>query len=608
MYEDDMTASFFQSSSEYTSPLQSSFFSTTSLDPTFGDLANPWGPQGGGSINVETVLHGIRLPLIYETAFSMAAPIDNKITLESLNKILSVSGLSSAMVEKIYTVALPFDRSSIDLNAFNVVLTLVALSQKNMDVSLENIISHKQDLPVPSLPNLSNIDFTKRPVHPRNPSSSQIKPEPSASESDPWRANGDSSAVAPVNSIIPDKPLNLFQSDGPPSSSSRLSTISSNLETYQLFADNDLISIKISPQRGGMIFKHINYVVESKQRLSSVVRRYSDFWWLLEVLTRRYPSRMLPTLPPKRIGGDEAFLERRRKGLARFINFIARHPTLKNDDVVIVFLTEPSDMGGYRRLHEINIDEEFKKVEVTDRMKTGVPHDLAERLNKLRERLDASAEYYGNQCTLMERITKRQEGSAEDMLRYSKALTSLAGNESECHDADCYKCPQIAHGFDVVAGCFKKVGTLIKDEVESSINGVVENLRRQKEIIVAFKELLDRKDKIVYGETDSLVSRIKSNQEKLNSLRDSGGVEKEIQRLITIIEQKEIVNSRNHDIFIQYSLWCELQFYHQNAAFVTLLYQHYVSDQIKFATGLTQAWKDLSITVNDLPMDISRFS
>ncbi|ORX95012.1 hypothetical protein K493DRAFT_301692 [Basidiobolus meristosporus CBS 931.73] len=596
MYDDDLTASFFQSSSEYTSPLQSSFFSTTSLDPTFGDLANPWGAQGSGSVSVDTVLQGIRLPLIYETAFSMAAPVDNKITLEALNKILSVSGLSSSVVEKIYTIALPYDRSSIDQNAFNVILTLAALSQKSMD------------LPVPSLPNLSSIDFTKEPIH-SSSSAAQIKAKHSTDEPDPWQTNGDPSIAASVNPITPDKPLNLFQSEGPPSSSSRLSTTSNSLETYQLFADNDLISIKISPQKGGMIFKHVNYVVESKQRLSSVVRRYSDFWWLLEVLTKRYPSRMLPTLPPKRIGGDEAFLERRRKGLARFINFIARHPTLKKDDVVIVFLTEPSDMGSYRRIHEINTDEEFKKVQVTEHMKADVPQDLGERLNKLRERLDASAEYYGIQCTLMERITKRQEGSAEDMIRYSKALSSLAGNENECHDIDCYKCPQIAHGFDVVAGCFKKVGTIIKDSVESSVNGVVENLRRQKEIIVAFKELLDRKDRIIYGETDSLISRIKSNQEKLNSLRDSGP-EKEIQRLISIIEQdqKEIVNSRNHDIFIQYSLWCELQYYHQNAAFVTLLYQHYVSDQIKFSTGLTQAWKDLSITVYDLPMDVTRYS
>ena len=40
--------------------------------------------------------------------------------------------------------------------------------------------------------------------------------------------------------------------------------------------------------------------------------------------------------------GDSAFLEKRRKGLSRYINAVIRHPTLRNDDVVIKFLTEPS--------------------------------------------------------------------------------------------------------------------------------------------------------------------------------------------------------------------------------------------------------------------------
>lgn len=39
---------------------------------------------------------------------------------------------------------------------------------------------------------------------------------------------------------------------------------------------------------------------------------------------------------------DSAFLERRRKGLSRFINALVRHPVLRNDEVVTRFLTEPS--------------------------------------------------------------------------------------------------------------------------------------------------------------------------------------------------------------------------------------------------------------------------
>lgn len=40
--------------------------------------------------------------------------------------------------------------------------------------------------------------------------------------------------------------------------------------------------------------------------------------------------------------GDDTFEERRRKGLVRFINSVARHPVLGKDEVVVAFLSHPS--------------------------------------------------------------------------------------------------------------------------------------------------------------------------------------------------------------------------------------------------------------------------
>ena len=38
------------------------------------------------------------------------------------------------------------------------------------------------------------------------------------------------------------------------------------------------------------------------------------------------------------VGTDEVFIEQRRRGLYRFINFVGNHPVLKNDETVIDFL------------------------------------------------------------------------------------------------------------------------------------------------------------------------------------------------------------------------------------------------------------------------------
>lgn len=38
------------------------------------------------------------------------------------------------------------------------------------------------------------------------------------------------------------------------------------------------------------------------------------------------------------VGTDDIFIEQRRRGLYRFINFIGNHPVLQNDETVIDFL------------------------------------------------------------------------------------------------------------------------------------------------------------------------------------------------------------------------------------------------------------------------------
>ena len=66
----------------------------------------------------------------------------------------------------------------------------------------------------------------------------------------------------------------------------------------------EVVQITLLPEKEGMfMLKHHNYQVTSTRRGSKVVRRYSDFVWLLDCLQRRYPFRQIPLLPPKRVGG-----------------------------------------------------------------------------------------------------------------------------------------------------------------------------------------------------------------------------------------------------------------------------------------------------------------
>jgi sorting nexin-8 len=112
----------------------------------------------------------------------------------------------------------------------------------------------------------------------------------------------------------------------------------------------EVITIAMLEEKEGMfLFQHRNYEVGSVRRNSKVIRRYSDFVWLLECLHKRYPFRQLPLLPPKRmaingnhIAADGLFIEKRRRGLARFANALVRHPVLREEQLVVMFLTVPT--------------------------------------------------------------------------------------------------------------------------------------------------------------------------------------------------------------------------------------------------------------------------
>ena len=66
----------------------------------------------------------------------------------------------------------------------------------------------------------------------------------------------------------------------------------------------ETITVTLLPEKEGMfMFQHHNYEVKSVRRGSAVIRRYSDFVWLLDCLHKRYPFRQLPLLPPKRVAG-----------------------------------------------------------------------------------------------------------------------------------------------------------------------------------------------------------------------------------------------------------------------------------------------------------------
>ena len=88
-----------------------------------------------------------------------------------------------------------------------------------------------------------------------------------------------------------------------------------------------------------------------------VQRRYSDFIWLRESLTKSFPRDMVPPLPGKKIGGrrfELDFVSKRMDKLNLFLNKVLESETFKTSEALYVFLSMMDKTRFEEKKKEIN--------------------------------------------------------------------------------------------------------------------------------------------------------------------------------------------------------------------------------------------------------------
>jgi hypothetical protein len=68
--------------------------------------------------------------------------------------------------------------------------------------------------------------------------------------------------------------------------------------------------------------------------------------------------------------------------------------------------------------------------------------------------------------------------------------------------------------------------------VSISADGVLENLKQVRDLLVSFRELVDRKDKLAADNSDVLKKRISTTKTKLTQNKGVPGMESEVDRLM----------------------------------------------------------------------------
>lgn len=375
------------------------------------------------------------------------------------------------------------------------------------------------------------------------------------------------------------------------------------------------ITVTLMPEKEGVfMFQHHNYEVMSARRGSKVIRRYSDFVWLLDCLHKRYPFRALPLLPPKRVAlngnhlsNDGAFIEKRRRGLARFLNAAVRHPVLGQEQLVIMFLTVPTELAVWRKQAAISVVDEFAGRPLSPGLEDSLPPTLQDLFDRTRQGVKRSADLYITTCNIMDRLVKRSEGVAADHARLAVSLISLTETSSDTYATDTNDVPLLNDGLVAMSKHLRTTQTLMEDESKAWDSGVLEDLKRQRDALVSLRDVFDRRERLDKDNIPYLERRIQNNETKLAGLRAKAeGLLKpgEIEKVVdAIIKDKEsIVEQHNRSVFVKECIRDELIYFQQTQFQVSRWNQDWAQERVKYSEMLADNWRRLLDELEGMPL------
>ncbi|KAK5136914.1 hypothetical protein LTR08_001421 [Meristemomyces frigidus] len=376
----------------------------------------------------------------------------------------------------------------------------------------------------------------------------------------------------------------------------------------------EVVTVNILDEKEGMfMFQHRNYEVASIRRSSKVIRRYSDFVWLLDCLHKRYPFRQLPLLPPKRmaingnhIAADLTFVEKRRRGLARFGNALVRHPMLREEQLVIMFLTVPTELAVWRKQATISVQEEFVGKSLPPTLEDSLPQNLQDTFDTVRSGVRRSADLYINLCNLTERLCKRKEAIAGEFGRFSLNLTSLMDTSADTYAIDTNDVPLLNEGIQSTAKHVSTSQALLEDEARAWDEGLLEDFKTMRDALVSMRDMFDRRDRYARDNIPQLERKIQQNEQKLQSIKAKGDMAKpgEAEKVENAIvnDKQSIVNQHARGVFIRECVRDEIMYFNSTQHRVSRLHQDWAQERVKYTELQADNFRSMVDAVESMPL------
>lgn len=273
--------------------------------------------------------------------------------------------------------------------------------------------------------------------------------------------------------------------------------------------DSDFdIAIEVSdPHKVGEgMNAYMSYKVRTKTSIPafkrpdlSVDRRFSDFLGLHEKLVgkHRHAGRIVPPAPEKSIVGmtlvkmsktdEEAvsidFVEKRRAALERYLNRIAKHPCLVQDQDFHDFLEQPDlpPATNTRALSGAGVMRLVKNVE-------GALNKITIRMNEE----DSWFEEKQQQVDSLEQQLRKLHIAFEALVHHKKelALNTASFAKSAATLGNAEEHTALSRALSQLSDTFEKIETVVQEQSNTEYFGIAEKLGDYLRIITEIKEVL----------------------------------------------------------------------------------------------------------------------
>ncbi|XP_054712523.1 sorting nexin-8-like [Uloborus diversus] len=354
----------------------------------------------------------------------------------------------------------------------------------------------------------------------------------------------------------------------------------------------DCVQVSIVPEKKGLFLKHVEYEVSSLRNKSNVQRRYNDFVALFDLLLQKFPYRMIPQLPPKKVmGADNQFIEERRKALKRFLTLLARHPVISEDKILHFFLTfSGTDVQHKMRDHFRGVLDEFNSNELAKEAEELVPIDSANQLSVVREQMKQVFSGFQQLKDVAERVVERTKLDASDMLLFGKELCSLANSasvESDWGSGGNETWDHLKRGMKNLHPMFSTVSSAYLDMASQEEEGIVEELNLFLDLLTSYKDLCDRYEHF-YG-----LMKQKSSS-KMIPRRTTTNV------IVMDAENQAIQQNEKRNHFFLHCIHMETQLVHTYMQILVKVLQSLVYLQTKGSSQISLIWQQMQPLVENL--------